>query len=136
MYIEAAARGRASGAGRTQRCSRLAAQVYRQAMAGATSPNAASVGLHESMGYIPVGAYRAVGWKFGAGHNVGWRERPLVDGDEPPTGHPLDELPPGDPGEGDRGGRGRAGLRWIRPSSSRRPWTRRPGSRTARCRRS
>ena len=48
------------------------------------------------MGFSPVGVYRAVGWKHGAWHDVEWWERPLIDGDEPPTGPiPLDELPPG-----------------------------------------
>ena len=94
VYIAAAARGRRVGRGLyTALFAVLAAQGYRQAMAGATLPNAASVGLHESMGFTPVGVYRAVGWKHGTWHDVGWWQRPLVDDDEPPTGPiPLDEL--------------------------------------------
>jgi hypothetical protein len=54
------------------------------------------LGLHESMGFTPVGVHRAVGWKHGAWHDVGWWQRPLIDGDEPPTRPiPLDELPAG-----------------------------------------
>jgi phosphinothricin acetyltransferase len=96
VYIAAAARGRHVGRGLyTALLAVLAAQGYRQAMAGATLPNAASAGLHESMGFTPVGVYRAVGWKHGAWHDVGWWQRPLIDGDEPPAGPiRLDELPP------------------------------------------
>jgi L-amino acid N-acyltransferase YncA len=95
VYIAAAARGRHVGRGLyTALLAVLAAQGYRQAMAGATLPNAASAGLHESMGFTPVGVYRAVGWKHGAWHDVGWWQRPLIDGGEPPAGPiRLDELP-------------------------------------------
>ena len=37
-----------------------------------TLPNAASVGLHQAMGFEPVGVYRNAGFKFGAWHDVGW----------------------------------------------------------------
>jgi L-amino acid N-acyltransferase YncA len=50
----------------------LAAQGYFNACAGIALPNAASVGLHESVGFEPVGVYRHVGYKFGAWHDVGW----------------------------------------------------------------
>lgn len=55
----------------------LAAQGFRNCYAGVTLPNAASVGLHEAMGFAPVGVYRAVGFKFGRWHDVGWWERVL-----------------------------------------------------------
>ena len=45
---------------------------YYNAFAGITLPNAASVGLHESMGFVPVGVYRRVGYKFGTWHDTGW----------------------------------------------------------------
>jgi L-amino acid N-acyltransferase YncA len=95
VYIAAAARGRRVGRGLyTALLTVLAAQGYRRAMAGATMPNAASVGLHQSMGFTPVGVYQAVGWKHGAWHDVRWWQRSLIDGDEPPTVPiPLDELP-------------------------------------------
>jgi L-amino acid N-acyltransferase YncA len=97
VYIAAVARGRHVGRGLyTALFGVLAAQGYRRAMAGATLPNPASVGLHESMGFSPVGVYRAVGWKHDSWHDVGWWQRPLIDGDEPPTAPiPLDELPSG-----------------------------------------
>lgn len=53
------------------------AQGYYTAHAGITLPNAASVGLHESLGFRPVGVYRAVGYKLGAWHDVGWWQLPL-----------------------------------------------------------
>jgi L-amino acid N-acyltransferase YncA len=50
----------------------LTAQGYVNAYAGVTLPNPASVGLHESMGFQPVGVYGKVGFKFGTWHDVGW----------------------------------------------------------------
>ncbi len=48
--------------------------AYANAYAGITLPNEASVGLHEALGFRPVGVYRAVGYKLGAWHDVGyWR---------------------------------------------------------------
>jgi phosphinothricin acetyltransferase len=50
----------------------LALQGSYQAYAGITLPNPASVGLHESLGFQPIGVYRAVGYKLEAWHDVGW----------------------------------------------------------------
>ena len=50
----------------------LTLQGFVNAYAGITLPNPASVGLHESLGFRPVGVYRAVGYKLGAWHDVGW----------------------------------------------------------------
>jgi L-amino acid N-acyltransferase YncA len=47
------------------------------AFAGIALPNPASVALHESMGFKPVGVYREVGFKFRRWHDVGWWQRPL-----------------------------------------------------------
>jgi phosphinothricin acetyltransferase len=49
----------------------LRAQGFYKAHAGITLPNPASVGLHEALGFLPVGVYRAVGFKLGAWHDVG-----------------------------------------------------------------
>src|SRR5205823_3664575 len=57
----------------------LAAQGYVNAYAGITLPNPSSVGLHEAVGFTPVGVYRSVGYKFGRWHNVGWWELALRD---------------------------------------------------------
>jgi phosphinothricin acetyltransferase len=59
----------------------LALQGYYTAFAGITLPNAASVGLHEALGFEPLGIYRTVGFKFGAWHDVGWWQRTLREGD-------------------------------------------------------
>jgi len=99
-YIAEAARGR--GVGRALYAALLAlltAQGYRQAMAGIALPNEASVRLHEGAGFTLVGVYRAVGWKFGAWHDVGWWQRALVRAGDgaggPPAGPtPLTELAP------------------------------------------
>ena len=50
----------------------LARQGYVHAYAGITLPNPASVGLHEALGFRPIGVYRAIGFKLGAWHDVGW----------------------------------------------------------------
>jgi L-amino acid N-acyltransferase YncA len=50
----------------------LAVQGFVNAYAGIALPNPASVGLHESVGFRPVGIYRSVGFKLGAWHDVGW----------------------------------------------------------------
>ena len=69
----------------------LEVQGFYNAYAGATLPNPASVGLHEAMGFRPVGVYRGTGYKMGAWHDVGWwhlalRER--VQDADPPAGLP------------------------------------------------
>jgi L-amino acid N-acyltransferase YncA len=55
------------------------------AHAGITLPNPASVGLHESFGFLPVGVYPAVGWKLGAWRDVGWWQLPLQPRPEVPA---------------------------------------------------
>jgi L-amino acid N-acyltransferase YncA len=51
---------------------RLREQDIRVATAGITLPNDASVALHESLGFEPVGVFRGIGWKHGAWRDVGW----------------------------------------------------------------
>ena len=55
----------------------LAGKGYHAAFAGIALPNDASVGLHEAMGFTPVGIYREVGWKMGGWRDVGWWQRLL-----------------------------------------------------------
>jgi len=50
---------------------------YANAFAGIALPNEGSVGLHEAVGFTPIGVYRRVGYKLGAWHDVGWWQRPL-----------------------------------------------------------
>jgi phosphinothricin acetyltransferase len=83
----------------------LRRQGYRQAYAGVTLPNAASVGLHEAVGFVPVGRYARVGWKFGAWHDVGWWQCALDGDDAPPRDiRPLDALTDGEIAAACRGG--------------------------------
>lgn len=50
----------------------LVRQGFVHAYAGITLPNTKSVGLHEALGFVPVGVYRNVGFKRGQWHDVGW----------------------------------------------------------------
>ncbi len=50
---------------------------YATVFAGITLPNPASVGLHASLGFQPVGTYRNVGFKSGSWHDVSWWQLPL-----------------------------------------------------------
>ena len=58
---------------------------YFQAFAGIALPNAASVRLHEALGFEPLGVYRKVGFKHGAWRDVGWWQKEL----QPPTEQPV-----------------------------------------------
>ena len=78
VYLEMGRRR--TGAGRAlykELLPRLAGRGFRMAIAGVSLPNAASVGLHEAMGFTPVGIYREVGWKLGGWRDVGWWQRLL-----------------------------------------------------------
>ena len=66
----------------------LRVQGFFVAHAGITLPNEASVGLHESVGFTPVGVYPAVGYKLGAWHDVGWW-RLALKAPEHPSAPPL-----------------------------------------------
>ena len=97
IYLDAGARGR--GVGRelyTTLLGALRAQGFRLAIAGIALPNAASVRLHESMGFRAVGVYHRVGWKFGAWHDVGMWELDLQPPGPPPAALlTVDALPAG-----------------------------------------
>lgn len=65
----------------------LALQGFHTAHAGIALPNPASVALHESLGFVPIGIYPSVGWKHGAWRDVGWWRlplRPTIDAPAPP----------------------------------------------------
>jgi L-amino acid N-acyltransferase YncA len=55
----------------------LRLQGFTAAFAGITLPNPGSVGIHEAVGFVPVGVYRNVGWKNGSWHDVGWWQHQL-----------------------------------------------------------
>jgi L-amino acid N-acyltransferase YncA len=67
----------------------LAEQGYHEACAGITLPNDASVGLHESLGFRPVGVYRQIAFKLGSWRDVGWWQKTLRE--------PLPDTPPAEP---------------------------------------
>ena len=62
---------------------------YYSALAGIALPNPASIGLHESMGFKPIGVYRNIGYKLGAWRDVGWWQKQLREYTDSPK-------PPGD----------------------------------------
>ena len=67
----------------------LGAQGYYNAYAGITLPNAASVALHESAGFMLLCVYPRVGYKCGAWHDVGWWQLSLAPHQQSPS-EPLD----------------------------------------------
>jgi phosphinothricin acetyltransferase len=67
----------------------LSAQDFVNAYAGITLPNAASVALHEAVGFKKLGVYQRVGYKLGAWHDVGWWQVALRAHMEAPP-QPLD----------------------------------------------
>jgi len=71
----------------------LRLQGYYKVCGGITLPNAASVGLHEALGFKPVGTYRGVGYKLGRWHDVGWWQLSLQpESDEPPAPRSIQEI--------------------------------------------
>ncbi len=64
-----------------------------RAYAGITLPNPASVGLHESLGFRPVGAFERVGYKLGRWHDVGYWQLSLQSAKGAPVAPiPLPEM--------------------------------------------
>ena len=57
----------------------LADKGFCNAFAGVALPNDASVGLHRSVGFEPIGTFRGVGRKFGRWYDVAWFQRRLRD---------------------------------------------------------
>ena len=78
VYVNAAAQR--SGVGRSlygKLFQVLRLQGYVQAVAGATLPNDASVGLHLAVGFTSTGVTHHAGYKFGQWHDVGFFEMTL-----------------------------------------------------------
>lgn len=57
----------------------LTEKGFCNAYAGVTLPNDASVALHRSVGFEPIGIFKAVGRKFGKWQDVAWFHRVLRD---------------------------------------------------------
>ncbi len=51
---------------------------FHRAYAGITQPNAASIALHQSLGFIPVGLYEESGYKLGSWRSVAWLQLALT----------------------------------------------------------
>jgi phosphinothricin acetyltransferase len=84
-YVRSDQRGR--GVGRTlyrELLAQLTALGYCQAYAGITLPNPASVGLHEAVGFTPVGVFAGAGHKLGRWYDVGYWQCTLQRPDPPP----------------------------------------------------
>lgn len=78
VYLTSAQRGRGLGTALYHELlGRLDASHARLAVAGITLPNPASVRLHESCGYTPVGTFEGVGFKMGRAWDVRWYQRPV-----------------------------------------------------------
>jgi phosphinothricin acetyltransferase len=95
VYLASEVRGRGLGRALYEALlPSLRAQRLQVACAGITLPNEASVRLHESLGFEPVGVYRGIGWKAGAWRDVGWWQLRLQPAGEDP---PAEPLPPAAP---------------------------------------
>ena len=96
VYVAAEERGK--GVGKSLYSSLLGIVQdlgYYTAYAGIALPNAASVALHESMGFRRVGIYRKAGYKLGRWHDVAWLGRPLREYEmDPKPPRLLGELDP------------------------------------------
>lgn len=57
----------------------LKLQGYYNAYAGITLPNSKSESFHQSFGFMPIGVYQNVGYKFGGWHDVKWFEFKIQD---------------------------------------------------------
>lgn len=92
VYIAEEERGRGRGRALYEELlARLRRQGFRMACAGVTLPNPASVGLHEALGFRPVGVNREIGWKDGRWLDVGWWQLELAPA---PEGPPPEPMPP------------------------------------------
>jgi phosphinothricin acetyltransferase len=85
VYLDADRSGRGFGRALYERLIGLVeAQGFTEAIGAITLPNPASVRLHQTMGFVPVGAYRRVGWKCGGWNDVGLWQRHLAAPKAPP----------------------------------------------------
>jgi len=75
----------------------LQAQGYCSAVGVIALPNAASLRLHEALGYRAIGVFKRVGYKGGAWHDTGWWQRQLrehrVEPEQPRAIHELKLAP-------------------------------------------
>lgn len=85
-YIAEGARRKGVGRALYQRLfAILKAQGFHSAYAGIALPNQASVGLHEALGFKPIGIYKEVGFKQGQWRDTGWWQLKLSSSDAAPS---------------------------------------------------
>ncbi|PZS14065.1 MAG: GNAT family N-acetyltransferase [Pseudonocardiales bacterium] len=95
VYLDGGYRRRGIGRGLYRRLvAELTELGYVSLFAAIALPNDASVGLHQAMGFQPIGVFRHVGHKFGSWHDVGWWQRTLPEL-PPAPGEPSEWAPPG-----------------------------------------
>jgi phosphinothricin acetyltransferase len=70
----------------------LALQGYRNAFAGITLPNQASVEFHKAMGFSVIGIFHRIGYKFGEWHDTIWLERALAAYGEAQPPRPMAQV--------------------------------------------
>lgn len=78
VYLDPARKG--AGLGRmlcTAVLDLLEAQGVRNVFSLITIPNEASIGLHEALGFDPMGVQRQAGFKCGAWHDVAWFQKQI-----------------------------------------------------------
>jgi L-amino acid N-acyltransferase YncA len=63
----------------------LRRQGFRSALAEIVLPNPASIRLHETAGFKPIGVYNDVGFKLGRWHDIGYWRLGLADSNAPPV---------------------------------------------------
>ncbi len=93
VYLAPEAQGQ--GVGRaimTALLALLRAQGFAAAYAGATLPNAASVGLHRALGFRDAGTFHRAGFKHGLWCDVWWGELDLGAGAAPDPPRTLADL--------------------------------------------
>ena len=93
-YVHPDARGKGIGAALYRALlAVLRKQGFQRAYAGIALPNPASVRLHESVGFTPVGTYREAGFKNGEWRDTGWWQCRVGDAPANPRApRPLAQL--------------------------------------------
>lgn len=90
VYLSSPAQGQGLGSALyTDLLRILTSQGFRRAYGGIALPNAASLALHEKLGFQHLGTYTKVGFKLGQWHDVGWWQCSLGSGE----GAPEDIIP-------------------------------------------
>ena len=90
IYLQAQEQGRGTGRSLYERLlDELKTLGYVSVFGGIALPNDASVGLHQALGFTPVGTFLRVGYKHGRWHDVGWWQLALAT----PSSTPEEPLP-------------------------------------------